>query len=67
MDRIQVLKNECDNAWEEYSRLNKPAQVAYKKYEEAQEAYNEALMYEKARKNVIRDLLKGAEINGEAK
>jgi hypothetical protein len=54
------LKEASDAAREHYNKLNAPASAAYEKYKEASAAYKEAVMYEKAKRQVMRELIRTA-------
>lgn len=56
----EKLASKKDDAYREYDKLNIPAAAAYKKYEAACAAYKEAVMYEKAKRQVMRDLINAA-------
>lgn len=59
-EEIEKLKRESDAAWDRYDKLRTPANAAYKEYEAACEAHKNAVIYEKARRKVMRDLISGA-------
>ncbi len=54
------LEAEKTDAWGEYETLLGPADAAYKKYQKAANAYKEAVLYEKAKRQVMRDLINAA-------
>jgi len=60
MSELERLEEAKDEAWREYDKLRAPADAAYKKYQEAAKAHKEAALYEKARREVMRDLIKAA-------
>lgn len=60
MKDIEKLELEKDAAWREYNALREPADAAYKKYEAASKAHKEAVLYEKAKRQVMRDLINAA-------
>jgi hypothetical protein len=60
MKTLQELKAIRDEAFSEWESLNVPADAAYEKYESAVAQYKDALCYEKAKRQVMRDLIKSA-------
>ena len=60
MNEIEKLREAKDAAWREAEKLQAPADAAYKKYEKANMQYKEAVMYEKAKRKVMRDLINAA-------
>jgi len=60
MSDLEQLKAARDSAWNEYDILRAPADVAYGKYKTSDKVYKEAVMYEKAKREVMRDLIKAA-------
>lgn len=60
MNELEKLESEKDAAWREYDKLRAPADVAYKKYQQAAKAHKEAVLYEKAKRQVMRDLINAA-------
>lgn len=60
MNEIQQLEQAKDAAWREYEKLRAPADEAYKKYQSARKSYQEAVLYEKVRRRVMRDLINAA-------
>ncbi len=61
-DEIEKLKEKKDDAWDEWLKLDEPAKAAYKKYEEAHEKWQHAVLYEKVRRRVLRDLISSANL-----
>jgi hypothetical protein len=57
IDELQAAK-EC--AWISYQKLVVPADEAYKKYQAASKALRDAELYEKARRQVMRELIRAA-------
>lgn len=60
MNELEKLEEAKDAAWREYERLRAPADAAYKKYQTAAKAHKEAVLYEKAKRQVMRDLINAA-------
>jgi len=60
MNEIEKLEEAKEAAWREYDKLREPADVAYKKYQTAAKAHKEAVLYEKAKRQVMRDLINAA-------
>lgn len=60
LSKVEKLKEVSDAAREHYNKLNAPASAAYEKYKDASEAYKEAVMYEKAKRQVMRELIRTA-------
>ena len=60
MSEIEKLEEEKRKAWDAYEELREPADEARKKYNQACAALKDAQLYEKARKQVMRDLLKAS-------
>lgn len=60
MNELEKLESEKDAAWREYDKLRAPADAAYKKYQSANKAHKEAVLYEKAKRQVMRDLINAA-------
>lgn len=56
----EKLASKKNDAFREYDKLSGPCADAYKKYEAACAAYKEAVMYEKAKRQVMRDLINAA-------
>lgn len=66
-ESIEHLELERHSAFAEWDELNKPARVAWKKYEAAAKKHRDAVLYEKAKREVMRDLIKSAGVlNGGA-
>jgi len=59
-DKIEKLWAAKDSAWREYDKLRAPADEAYKKYEAADKAHKDAILYDKIRRKVVRDLIDAA-------
>ena len=57
---IEKLAAEKDQTWREYDKLRAPTDEAYKRHKAAAKAYAEALLYEKAKRQVMRDLINAA-------
>jgi len=57
MKKIEELKQAKDAAWREYDKLREPADAAYKKYQAAEKALKDAELYEKIKRQVMRDLI----------
>ena len=64
---IEKLEAEKDRTWREYDKLRAPADEAYKKHKAAAKAHAEALLYEKAKRQVMRDLINAAGVKEEVK
>ncbi len=60
LSEIEKLQSAKDEAWREYDKLRTPADAAYKKYQKSAQAHKEAVLYEKAKRQVMRDLLNAA-------
>lgn len=60
MNELEQLEEAKDAAWREYDKLRTPADAAYKKYQAAAKAHKEAVLYEKAKRQVMRDLINAA-------
>lgn len=60
MNEIEILKEATNTTWAEYQKLRVPADKAAKKYEAAVSAYKNAVLYEKAKRQVMRDLINAA-------
>lgn len=61
IDKLERAKSAALEAWR---KLSDPADAAWKKYEAAKEAHADAVLYEKAKRKVMRDLINAA---GESK
>ena len=61
IESLERAKNALFNEW---SKLNGPANAVWKKYENAREALRDAVLYEKAKRQVLRDLIKTAGAKG---
>lgn len=59
-EEIQKLKEAKDAAWKDYLKLSDPASVAYKKHQKLDMEYKETLLYEKAKRQVVRELINSA-------
>ena len=57
---LTKLEEAKEAARREYERLSAPADQAYNKFKIAAKALNEAKLYEKAKRQVMRDLLNTA-------
>jgi len=57
MISIENLKEASDKAWHEYERIKGPYEQAYKKWEKAYNTYKERRIYEKAKQQVMRELV----------
>lgn len=57
---LEILEEAKDQAWRDYDKLRAPADAAYKKYQAASKAHKEAVLYEKAKRQVMRDLINAA-------
>jgi hypothetical protein len=60
MTELEKLLDAKETTWREYDKLRAPADAAYKKHEAAAKAYKDAMLYEKARRQVMRDLINAA-------
>ena len=60
MNEIEILEEAKDAAWREYEKLREPADAAYKKYQAAAKSHKDAVLYEKAKRPVMRDLINAA-------
>lgn len=60
---IEELKDARDAAKLEYDKLMEPAENAKQRYKTACALYNEAVLYEKIRKQVMKDLINSAGID----
>jgi vacuolar-type H+-ATPase subunit I/STV1 len=60
MTEIEKLEEVKNKTWREYETLRVPADAAYKKHDAACKAYKEAMLYEKAKRQVMRDLINAA-------
>ena len=47
-------------AWEKYSKLKKPVDAAYEEFKRLRKEHAEAVLYEKIRRQVVRDLVNSA-------
>ena len=64
---IEDLKRVEESAYETWKKLDGPERTAWKKYEAAKASYDHAVLYEKAKREVMRDLIKSAGVlNGGA-
>lgn len=54
---IEKLHDAKHRAYEEWAKLRGPADAAYENYQAAAKAYTEAVLYEKIRRKVMRDLI----------
>jgi len=64
--RSYSLKTKADTLYADYQKLNKPAEDMYKQYRKADEEHKYAVMFEKAKRKVMRDLLDVAGNIGES-
>jgi hypothetical protein len=60
MNEIEQLEAAKDAAWSEYDKLRIPADALYKKYQTAAKALTDAVLYEKAKRKVMLDLINAA-------
>jgi hypothetical protein len=60
MNEIEQLELAKEEAWREHERLKAPADASWKKYQAAAKAHKEAVLYEKAKRQVMRDLINAA-------
>ena len=59
-DEIQLLQDAKDKAYREWIKLEEPANKAHKKYQEASAKLRYAEMYQKAKRQVLRDLIRAS-------
>jgi hypothetical protein len=60
LTEIEKLEQAKSAAWREYQKLVGPFEAASKKYDECNDALKAAQLYEKAKRHVMRDLIKAA-------
>ena len=63
INELQRLHNAERDSWEEYDKLRGPADAAYKKWQVASKARKEEEMYQKARRQVMRELINAATLD----
>ena len=64
---IEDLKLVEELAFDNWKKLDGPERTAWKKYEAAKSNHDHAVLYEKAKREVMRDLIKSAGVlNGGA-
>ena len=59
-DPVEELQKAKDEAWSAYSKLSGPADAAYKKFQAFSALHKDAVLYAKAKRKVMRDLINQA-------
>ena len=57
---IEMLRDEKEKAWKEYEKVSIHATAAYRKYKKLNDNLRSKELYEKAKRQVMRDLIKAS-------